>query len=108
MAIFSIFEAPKKPKKSKFRKNEKKVRGYSSGVPRKPYLARFEQTRGPQIWGNYVTKNPIFGFWAIFRGLIRATDTIFGKSEKYIPGYLSGVPKKPYMAKIEQTHDPQI
>ena len=42
------------------------------------------------------------------RGLIRATDTIFGKSEKYVPGYLSGVPKKTYMAKIEQTHDPQI
>ena len=65
-----------------FRKSDKYLHGYLSRVPKKPYIAKFEQTHDAQIWGKYVTKITILGFWAVFRGLVRASDTIFRKSEK--------------------------
>ena len=51
---------------------------------------------------------PIFGFGAIFWGLVRVADTISWKSEKYVRGYSSGVPKKPWMNKFEQTRERKI
>ena len=39
----------------------------------------------------------------IFRGLVWASDTNFRKNEKYVWGDSSRVPKKPCMAKFEQT-----
>ena len=71
-------------------------------------MAKFGQTRDREIWGNYVTKIAIFGFWAIFGGLVRASETIFLKNEKNVRGYSSRVPKKPHMAKFGQTRDRKI
>ena len=58
-------------------------------------MTKFEQTHDPQIWGKYVTKITIFGFWAVFRGLVQASDTTFQKSEIYLQEYSSSVTKNP-------------
>ena len=71
-------------------------------------MAKFEQTRDQQIWGNQMAKMAIFGSWPIFRGLAWAQKTKLRKSEKNVRGYSSRVPKKTYMAKFEQTRDRQI
>ena len=68
--------------------NHPNVQGYSSADSKKPYLAKFEQTHDWQIWGYYIIKTPNFGFWSAFRGLIRASETIIWKSEKYVRGYI--------------------
>ena len=109
MAIFgfwTVFRGLAQASDTIFRKSEKYLQGYLSRVPKKPYIAKFEQTHDAQIWGNYVTKTPILGFWAVFRGLIQASDTIFGKNGKYIPGYSFRVPNQRYNLRdlLDQNH----
>ena len=89
-------------------KSEKYVRGYSSGVPKKPWMNKFEQTRERKIGGMECQKNAYFWLWAIFRGLVRPSDTNFLKNEKYARGYSSRLPKTPHTTKFEQTCDQEI
>ena len=77
------------------------------------FLWSSQKTLNDQIWTNPRPENlggkcqkiAYFKLWAIFRGLVRASEINFRKNEKYAPGYSSGVPEKPYKAKYEQTHD---
>ena len=68
-------------------------------------MAKFEQTSNRGLWPDDVTKITIFGFLAIFRGLVWASDWKFRKNSQNIRGYFSRVPKKPHRAKFEQTSD---
>ena len=71
-------------------------------------MAKFGQTRDQEIWGNYIAKAAIYGFRAIFRGLVQASKSKLRKNEKNVRGYSSRVPKKPHMAKFGQTRDREI
>ena len=65
--FWAIFRGLTRAQKPKLRKSEKNVRGYSSRVPKKPYMAKFEQTRDRQIWGNYVTKITYFSHFQPYK-----------------------------------------
>ena len=40
------------PKNQNYRKMKENIRGYSSRVPKKPYIVKFEQTHDWENWGN--------------------------------------------------------
>ena len=68
------------PQTENFGKIETRVQRHLSRVPKKPHMAKFEQTSNRGLWPDDVTKITIFGFLAIFRGLVRASDWKFWKN----------------------------
>ena len=73
--------------------------------PKKLIMAKFEQTSDQGLWPDYVTKITLFGFLAIFRGLVWASDRKFWKNSPNMQGYFSRVPKNTDRGKFEQNSD---
>ena len=66
---------------------------------------KFEQASDQGLWPDYVTKITLFGFLAIFRGLVWASDRKFWKNSPNMQGYFSRVPKNTDRGKFEQNSD---
>ena len=82
LAIFSIFEAPKKPKKSKFQENEKNVRRYFPRDAKKPKTHHLRPSGQPRLYPEDPLKTAKSAQNAIFRRQNQAKKWCYGKNEK--------------------------
>ena len=82
LAIFSIFGAPKKPKKSKFQENEKNVQRYFPRDAKKPKTHHPQPSGQPRLYPKGPLKTAKSAQNAIFRRQNRAKKWCYGKNEK--------------------------
>ena len=82
LGIFSIFGAPKKPKKSKFQENEKNVRRYFPRDAKKPKTHHPRPSGQPRLYPKDPLKTAKSAQNAIFRRQNRAKKWCYRKNEK--------------------------
>ena len=82
MAIFSIFGAPKKPKKSKFQENEKNIQRYFPRDAKKPKTHHLWPSGQPPLYPKDPLKTAKSAQNAIFRRQNRAKKWRYRKNEK--------------------------